>query len=143
MEEKDELVDNMDIIIQTACDTTELEQKLAEVQNEITLVIQTTQELVSQNAHEELDQTEYKTRYDSMVERYETLREEEGNLKELIEERTLKGGVIKAYIERLAEQDEVLTEFDSDLWSGLVDFITVYAKGDVRVTFKDGTEVPA
>lgn len=143
MKEKDELVDNMDIIIQTACDTTQLEQKLAEVQNEITLVIQMTQELVSQNAHEELDQTEYKTRYDSMVERYETLREEEGNLKELIEERTLKGGVIKAYIERLAEQDEVLTEFDSDLWSGLVDFITVYAKGDVRVTFKDGTEVPA
>lgn len=115
MEEKDELVDNMDIIIQTACDTTELEQKLAEVQNEITLVIQRTQELVSQNAHEELDQTEYKTRYDGMVESYETLRAEEGNLKELIEERTLKGGVIKAYIERLAEQDEVLTEFDSDL----------------------------
>ena len=50
-------------------------------------------------------------------------------------------GVIKTYIERLAEQDKVITEFDSDLWCGLVDCLTVYAKDDVRVTFKDGTKI--
>lgn len=143
MEDKDELVENMDVIIQVACDCTELEQKLADVRDEIKVLIQKTQEYVSENARKEQDQIEYLKRYDAMVERYETLREEEGQLKAEIEERKLKSGVIKEYINRLSEQDEVLTEFDSDLWCGLVDFITVYAKGDVRVTFKDGTEIKA
>ena len=34
-------------------------------------------------------------------------------------------------------------EFDGDLWSGLVDFVTVYSKEDIRVTFKDETEIKA
>jgi hypothetical protein len=31
--------------------------------------------------------------------------------------------------------------FDERLWCSLVDFITVYSKEDIRVTFKDGTEI--
>ena len=34
-----------------------------------------------------------------------------------------------------------LTEFDEGLWGTLVDFMTVYSKGDISVTFKDGTEI--
>lgn len=143
MADRDEIIGNMDIIIKALCDTTGLEQKLDELQSETTLIIQMTQELVSQNAREVQDQTDYPTRYDSMVERYEALRAEEGNLKSEIEERTLKAEVIRKYICNLAEQKEVITEFDSDLWSGLVDFVTVYSKEDIKVTFKDGTEIKA
>ena len=53
----------------------------------------------------------------------------------------LKREVIKSYIGRLEEQEHVLTEFDEDLWNGLVDHIKVFAKDDVRVVFKDGTEI--
>lgn len=35
-----------------------------------------------------------------------------------------------------------LEEFNR-LWCSLVDFITVYSKEDIRVTFKDGTEIKA
>lgn len=143
MADKDELVENMETVIQMVCGTFDLEQRLDEVRTEIPLVIQMTQELVSQNARQPQDQVDYQSRYDSMVERYEALRAEEGELKAGIEERQLKREVIKAYTGRLAEQKETLTEFDTDLWTGLVDFITVYAKDDVRVTFKDGTEIKA
>ena len=143
MEDKDELVGNMETVIQTICSTSDLEKRLEEVRTEIPLIIQMTQELVSQNAREQQDQLEYQTRYDNMVERYEALRQEEGELKAGIEERMLKREVIKAYIGRLAEQNETITEFDSDLWSGLVDHIKVFAKDDVRVVFKDGTEIKA
>lgn len=34
-------------------------------------------------------------------------------------------------------------KFDEGLWSGLVDFVTVYNTKDIRVTFKDGTEIKA
>lgn len=143
MADRDELVENMETVIQMVCGTSDLEQRLDEVRTEIPLLIQMTQELVSQNARQPQDQVDYQSRYDSMMERYEALRVEEGELKAGIEEHQLKREVIKAYTGRLAEQKETLTEFDTDLWTGLVDFITVYAKDDVRVTFKDGTEIKA
>ena len=40
-----------------------------------------------------------------------------------------------------AEQGTVVTEFDEGLWGTLVDFMTVYSKEDISVTFKDGTEI--
>ena len=36
---------------------------------------------------------------------------------------------------------ENLTKFDAGLWGTLVDFMTVYSKDDISVTFKDGTEI--
>jgi len=38
-------------------------------------------------------------------------------------------------------QKEMLMEFDESLWSATVDFMTVYGKGDIGVTFKDGMEI--
>ena len=46
------------------------------------------------------------------------------------------------FIQELREQ-ELIKEFDTRLWGSLVDFITVYSKDDIRVTFKDGTEIRA
>ena len=46
------------------------------------------------------------------------------------------------FIQELREQ-ELIKEFDARLWGSLVDFITVYSKDDIRVTFKDGTEIKA
>ena len=42
---------------------------------------------------------------------------------------------------RMVETQEPVTEFDERLWSILVDFVTVYREKDIRVTFKDGTEI--
>lgn len=36
---------------------------------------------------------------------------------------------------------EPITKFDEGLWSGLVDFVTVYSIKDIRVAFKNGTEI--
>lgn len=46
------------------------------------------------------------------------------------------------FIQELREQ-ELINEFDARLWGSLVDFITVYSKDDIRVTFKGGTEIKA
>ena len=39
------------------------------------------------------------------------------------------------------ETQEPVTQFDERLWASLVDFVTVYSEKDIRVTFKDGTEI--
>lgn len=43
----------------------------------------------------------------------------------------------------LAELDKLenITEFYEDTWYVLLDYVTVYDKGDIRFIFKDGTEI--
>ncbi len=38
-------------------------------------------------------------------------------------------------------EQEIITEFDGVLWSGLVKYVTVYSKEDIRMKFRDGTEI--
>ena len=40
-------------------------------------------------------------------------------------------------------KDKPLTEFRETDWLAMVDYITVQRKNDIRVTFKDGTEIKA
>ena len=46
------------------------------------------------------------------------------------------------YFDRLREQ-ELITVFRPEDWLTMVEYMTVYSLDDVRVTFKDGTEVQA
>lgn len=46
-------------------------------------------------------------------------------------------------VERLYTEDIAVTEFDSDLWLSLVDFMTVNSREDIRVTFRNGRSVRA
>ena len=49
---------------------------------------------------------------------------------------------IEAYLKNLRSR-EPLTEFRETDWLAMVDYITVHSKNDIRVTFKDGTEIKA
>lgn len=37
--------------------------------------------------------------------------------------------------------DAPVTEFDSGLWRGLVDYVTVHGKDNIKVKFRDGTRI--
>jgi hypothetical protein len=43
----------------------------------------------------------------------------------------------------LRGQDGIITEFDERLWHSLVEKVTVFAKDDIRFTFKDGSVISA
>lgn len=55
---------------------------------------------------------------------------------------SMKGAVPAKVLHEKCAAVLSLEEFNR-LWCSLVDFITVYSKEDIRVTFKDGTEIKA
>ena len=61
---------------------------------------------------------------------------------DLIAERTARKHQIETYLKNLRSR-EPLTEFRETDWLAMVDYITVCRKKDIRVTFKDGTEIKA
>lgn len=141
MPEKNEILSNMEIIIQTLCDTTSLENQARDLADEIAILVEMTKDIINQNAHVVQNQEEYQKRYESMTEKYASKKDEYDDLQIKINERNAKAEILRRYTSCLAEQNNALTEFEGSLWSGLVDFVTVHSKQDVRVTFKDGTEI--
>jgi site-specific DNA recombinase len=141
MPEKNEILGNMEIIIQTLCDNKSLEEQVKDLENEIAILVEMTQDLIRQNAHVAQNQEEYQKHYEGMIERYESKKNEYDYLQKKISERNAKAEILRKYSSCLAEQSVAISEFDGSLWSGLVDYVTVYSKEDIRVIFKDGTEI--
>jgi hypothetical protein len=81
------------------------------------------------------------TRYNELVSRYDAVKGRHTAAEKAIRERQAKAERLEAFAEALEFQSKRLTEFDEGLWGTLVDFMTVYSKEDISVTFKDGTEI--
>lgn len=86
------------------------------------------------------DKEEYNESYNSLLKRYEdTKAKYEQAVKATIDRKTRRLQILRL-AEELKKQDPI-REYDENLWSSLVEYVTVYGKDDIRVTFRDGTEV--
>ena len=141
--DKDEIIANFILMKQSLFDTTALETERSDLQNEMTVVTELIQKCIGENARIALDQTEYKKRYDGLVERFDKAKARLDEVAEQISEKKARGERIEAFIADLGKQDGLITEFDKRLWYSLVDFATVYKEDDVRFTFKDDTSIRA
>ena len=97
---------------------------------------------INENAHVALYQAEYQKRYDGLTERFDKAKTQLEAVTGEISDKQLRQATIKAFLDELKRLDGV-TEFQPALWYSLADFMTVYNKDDVRITFKDGTEIKA
>ena len=95
---------------------------------------------VAENARTALDQDEYSERYNGLVSRYEAVKAQFDEVTQAIADKNDRKKLLEQFL-RMVETQEPVTEFDERLWSSLVDFVTVYREKDIRVTFKDGTEI--
>ena len=128
---------NRDIIFDTEC----FDEEQRTLQDELTVTAELIQKIIDENAHTQIDQEEYKKRYESLAKRFEAAKsrlEEIANIKaDRIARRTRCDGFMK----ELKKQGTVISEFDDRLWHTLMDHIIVYSKDDVRFVFKNGTEI--
>jgi DnaJ-domain-containing protein 1 len=97
--------------------------------------------LIDENAHTTLNQAEYKQKYDAYAERYNKTKKKLELLNDKKAGQIAKRESIEAFIETLKEKDQLLTEFDEELWYATVDRLIVHTAHNVTFIFKDGTEV--
>ena len=138
--ERKEIIANAEIIRKTLCTTDTMLAEKQQLEDEILVLVEMTQNLVAENARVAQDQEEYQKRYDSLVLRYETAKKNYDELAAKIEQKEARGERIQRFIKILREQDGIITEFDDALWGSMVEFVTI-GKECRSVTFKDGTEI--
>lgn len=97
---------------------------------------------IYENAHVALDQTEYQKRYDGLTTRFDTAKARLEEIEAALADKKSRRAAIDAFLDTLAQADP-MEKFDPALWCGLIDYVTVYARDDVRFAFKDGQGIKA
>lgn len=137
---KEEIFSNIVVLKQRLTDTGSLEKERDTMELDLNMLAAQVQQLIAENARVAQDQEEYSRRYNELVSRYEETKKKYDQVCAAMKRRIARSRQLESFIKDLQEQ-ELIKTFDERLWCSLVDFITVYSKEDIRVTFKDGTEI--
>ena len=141
--EKDSIIKAFNTIKSTVFDTSDLDAEKTALEQEMVIFSEMMQQSINENARVALDQTEYQKRYDGLTERFGKAKARLEEVTAVISDKANRQATIEDFLRELQLLDGMITEFDPMLWVSLVNFVTVYSKDDVRVTFKDGTEIRA
>jgi uncharacterized protein with ParB-like and HNH nuclease domain len=105
------------------------------------IVTEILRKCVEENANNALNKTEYEERYNTLAQRYESIKKglEEINEKRL--ERSAKHETILAFMEELAQKEALMTEFDEALWNTVIEIVRVHSDHEITFMFKDNMEL--
>ena len=105
---KTELVDDCQLIQDRLTNTSEIDKQIAELTNELEIVVELTRRCVENNAHSAQDQEDYSARYASYVERYEAINAEIEALETQRNKRIAKANAIRRFTSELEANDDVM-----------------------------------
>mgnify|MGYP002516467607 FL=1 len=142
IEQKDAIIAALTASLDAAFDLTDLKAEQTELESEMAVVSDLIEKCIYENAHVALDQEEYQKRYDGLTTRFNTAKVRFDAVEDAIHGKQSRRATIEAFLAALAEAN-LVDKFDAPLWCGLVDFVTVHSKDDVRFTFKNGQEIRA
>ena len=118
----------------------ELLAKKERLMQEMSEAADRVRECIARNARVALNQTDYQAEYDSLAKEFEDLQSQVETVDEMISDRNVRRGKTERFLRDLSGMS-LVEEFDESIWYSLLDHMTVYSKEDIRVMFKDGTEI--
>lgn len=122
-------------------DTSELEERLADLEAQYNEAHQALKALLEENKHQIQDQTEYAKRYNILYAKYEQIANEIAATKKQIHARQSKRERILRSLEELRRCGDILEDFDEEIWNAMVESVTVDKDKTLKFRFRDGTEV--
>ena len=138
---KADMLENIRLVQEKICGTADLEAESQRLMGDLQVLSDMVQQCINENARIAQDQTDYQQRYNELVSRYDATKVRYDEVEKSIKARKLKAEKLDSFAKAIKTQGTVVMEFDEGLWGTLVDFMTVYGKDDIGVTFKDGTEI--
>ena len=139
--ERNLIVAGFEEIRTTAFSTEALEAEAEVLNSEINTVAELIQKCIDENARIAQDQTEYGKRYDALVQRFDTAKAKLDETQAAMTKAQAQRQMMESFMEELRSLPEQVEVFDEGTWYALCDYITVYSKNDIRVTFRNSTEI--
>lgn len=90
-----------------------------------------------------MDQTEYRSRYEALVQKYNSTKQDYENISAEIVSRNTRIIRLNDFLSTLQKTDALLTDFDENLWGALMEYGTVQRDGSITFCFRNGMEINA
>ena len=137
---KKEIISNHKEMAKIIFDTSALEKEKIELKEELNIVAEQVNDCINENARKVQNQDEYEVRYTSLVNRFNATKSSLDEIKQTIMEKQSKHDEVEDFIKEL-EKQELMTEFDKNVWLSMADYLTVHHDGNVEFTFLDDSQI--
>ena len=141
LQNRDSLMRAYEDVLTVLTDCSNLDAEIAQLEDESNIVVELINKCVAENARKAMDQEEYQRQYSSYNARYEGIRKKLDKLKNKRLERLAKKTSIHCFMDKLSQQEDIITTFDEELWYTTVDVVKVSLDGKMTFVFRDGSTV--
>ena len=141
IENKSEIATSVKVLIDRLFDTADLEKEMTDMQTELSVVAELMDRAIFENSKIIQNQDEYQKKFDALIERQNKAKDRIDEIKVMLNDKKRRYNAINNYFEKLNSMDGVVTEFDSDCFTTMVECIKANSEDDIKVVFKDGTEI--
>ena len=138
---KENVIAELQALIDSICRTGELIEEHDRTEQELSVLAERLESLIRENARVTQDQSVYLKQENEIRARYLEKQGSFEQLDEQISERDGKRKTLEGMIHTLYGINGERSEFDEDLWAGLLGHIVVKEDGAVTVVFKGGIEI--
>ena len=141
MVNRESLLEDGRLIRHELLDTAAIDTECEELLQEMEVVAGLIQKCINENAMQPIDQDEYISRYNALVERHEKAQNRYDTLQKKRERRLIQADVMSGFLFIIAELDTLQLQFAPILWHTTVDHVTVYADERLVFYFRNGSDV--
>lgn len=141
MRQRKQLIEDCELMKSLLTDCAEQEAGMEQLRQEIEEIADMTQNLVRQNTRQIQSQEAYNAKYNALAERYEKASAKHDRLEAEIARRNNKARQLASFINHLEKARASLEEWDSQVWSLLLEKGTVNRDGSIAFEFRNGKEI--
>lgn len=122
-------------------DTAAIDTECEELLQEMDVVAGLIQKCINENAVKAIDQDEYISRYNSLVERHEKAQNRYDSLQKRRDRRLIQADIMSGFLFAITELDNLQLQLNPPLWHTTVDHVTVHADECLEFHFMNGIDV--
>jgi site-specific DNA recombinase len=141
MQDKKRIIDDTNAMIALLTDTTQLDNQIDELYDEMVVTIELINKLIKDNSKSNMDQDEYDKKYMELTKRYEQAKNRQ---EELIDARCNKKSQelnMKTFVANLSRSEDKITAWNESIWMLLVKSAIVHRDKSITFKFNNGKEI--
>ena len=141
MKDRKRIVQDSTEMIELLTDTTQLEQEIDTLNDELVVTAELVNKLIKENSKSSMSQDEYNKKYDELTNRYEKTKQKQ---EELIEARSNKKAQelnMKSFISNLKQVEDKLSDWNEQIWMLMVNSAVVHRNTSITFKLNNGKEI--
>ena len=138
---KDGIIEDIEMMIETLCDFSGIDENLERQQLEVEMITDKLRKMVEENASIAQSQEEYLKKYDKLKAIFD---KEVNKLEELRKQKTdqiSKKKAMQSYLATFTTAPEYLTEWNESVFHAFIEFVVIHQNKEAEFVFKNGHKI--